>query len=595
MSPWRMERGACPGPEGTVRFSVWAPRARRVDVRLCGEGGRVDQSLEGREGGIFESVVPWRGAPMDYWFRLDGERDRPDPTSRYQPAGVHGPSRVVDPSAFRWTDAGWQGVETRDLVFYELHVGTFTQAGTFEALIDHLPALRDLGITAVELMPVAEFPGGRNWGYDGVDLYAPHSTYGGPEGLARLVDACHVRGLALFLDVVYNHLGPEGNYLAEFGPYFTDRTLTPWGPAINYDGPDSDEVRRFVVDNALSWITDYHVDGLRLDAVHGIFDRSARHILDEIAEAVHAQAERLGRRIQVIAESDLNDPRLVRPHGCGGYGLDAIWNDDFHHAIHTALTGERDGYYTDFGGTGPVAKALQERFVLDGAHSAYRRRRHGAPAGDVPPDRFVVFAQNHDQVGNRARGDRLSTLVPFEAQKLSAALVLLSPYVPLLFMGEEYGEINPFLYFVSHGDPALVEAVRRGRAQDFRSFRWSGKVPDPQDEATFVRSRLDRSLARKPGHTELLTLHRDLLHLRREEPSLRPGNARVKVECDARAEWIALALSPGEAPDLLALFNLKFPVARGKFRRDLKRLDQHGDAWFCLRADGVDQLERAPL
>jgi maltooligosyltrehalose trehalohydrolase len=511
--------------------------------------------LEARGDGVFETTVPGIAPGTDYLYRLEG-RDRPDPVSRHQPHGVHGASRVVDPGAFAWSDAAWRGLEMADLVLYELHVGTFTDAGTFDAAIPHLDALRDLGITAVELMPVAEFPGGRNWGYDGVHPYAPQSTYGGPEGLRRLVDAAHARGLGVVLDVVYNHLGPEGNYLGDFAPYFTDRYRTPWGQALNFDGPESDEVRRYFVDNARYWVTEFHLDGLRLDAVHAICDASATNVLAEIAAAVHGEEATLGRRLLVIAESDLNDPRLVRSPARGGYGLDGQWSDDLHHAVHAALTGERSGYYADFGGAGAVAKALRDRFVYDGARSVHRRRRHGAPARDVPADRFVVFAQNHDQVGNRATGDRLAALVPLAAQKLAAALVLLSPYVPLLFMGEEYGETSPFQYFVSHGDPALVEAVRAGRREEFAAFGWRGDVPDPQEEATFLRSRLVRSRAAAPPHAQVLRLYRDLLGLRRAEPALRPGAAAVDVLDDPAAGWVALARRLAGARDVLAVFNL---------------------------------------
>ncbi len=438
-------------------------------------------------------------------------------------------------------------------MIYELHVGTFTEAGTFDATSERLTALRDLGITAVELMPVAECPGSRNWGYDGVYPYAAQSSYGGPEGLRRLVDRAHGVGLGVILDVVYNHLGPEGNYLAEFGPYFTDRYRTPWGQALNFDGPRSDEVRRYFIDNALYWVSECHVDGLRLDAVHSIFDFSAVHILAEIAAAVHALGETLGRRTLVIAESDLNDPRIVRPPAQGGFGLDGQWSDDFHHAVHAALTGERGGYYADFGTVGAIAEALRERFVLRGGHSRFRRRRHGAPATDVPAERFVVFTQNHDQVGNRARGDRLATLVSFDAQKLCAALLLLSPYAPLVFMGQEYGETRPFLYFVSHGDPELVEAVRAGRRSEFAGFGWQGEVPDPQAVETFERSRIDWSSARSPSHAGMRRLHHDLLELRRNERSVWGVEARVTA---GTSDWIALRYGGSNGRALLAVFNV---------------------------------------
>ncbi len=553
-----LERGATVLPDGSTRFSVWAPRVERLAVRV-GSPGREREVPLARDGdGVFVAVVEGIAAGADYFYRLEGERDRPDPASRFQPRGVHGPSRIVDPGVFRWSDEGWKGLEMADLVLYELHVGTFTPEGTFEAVGDRLGELRELGVTAIEILPVAEFPGGRNWGYDGAHLYAPQSTYGGPQGLRRLVDAAHAAGLGVVLDVVYNHLGPEGNYLGEYGPYFTSRYRTPWGRAINFDGRESDEVRRYFVDNAVAWVREFHVDGLRLDAVHAIYDFGARHILEEVAAEVHDEAARSGRRALVIAESDLNDPRLLRPRDRGGYGLDGQWADDFHHAVHAALTDERQGYYVDFGGIRPVAQAIRDRFVLDGRRSAFRGRRHGAPAVDVPADRFVVFVQNHDQVGNRARGDRLSTLVSAEQLKLATALLLLSPYVPMLFMGEEYGEKNPFLYFTSHGDRALGEAVRDGRRKEFARFAWQGEVPDPQSEETFVRSRLDWARRAEPGHARLLGCTRDLLRIRREEPALRPGAADLEVASAPSEEggrWILVEYALDGALELVSVFN----------------------------------------
>jgi maltooligosyltrehalose trehalohydrolase len=541
--------------DGGVRFSVWAPHADGVTVRVLSGPCAGEWHLDAGHDGVFETHIAGLGEGVEYAYVLQGAGEKPlvraDPASRSQPRGVHGPSAVVDPSGFPWSDAGWRAPATADLVLYELHVGAFTDAGTFDAVLAELPRLRALGVTAIELMPVAEFPGARNWGYDGVHLYAPQSTYGGPEGLRRLVDGAHRIGIAVLLDVVYNHVGPEGNHLADFGPYFTDRYRTPWGLAVNFDGPDSDEVRRWVIDNARAWIRDFHLDGLRLDAVHAIHDASARHVLEDVAAAVHVEGARAGRGAVVVAESDLNDPRVVRAPERGGYGLDAQWSDDFHHAVHVALTGERGGYYVDFGGAASVAKVLADRFVLDGRRSVHRRRRHGAPAGDVPADRFVVFVQNHDQVGNRALGERLATLVPPERQRLAAAVLLLSPYVPLLFMGEEYGETNPFLYFTSHEYPALAEAVREGRRREFATFAWQGEVPDPQASETFLRSRLDRRNARAP----LRRLYEDLLRLRRTEPLLRPGGARTGVVADEEAGWVALRLAAEEVPSLLALFN----------------------------------------
>jgi maltooligosyltrehalose trehalohydrolase len=464
--------------------------------------------------------------------------------------------------------------------------------------------LRELGVTALELMPVAQFPGGRNWGYDGVHPYAAQSTYGGPAGLKRLVDAAHGEGLAVLLDVVYNHLGPEGNYLAEFGPYFTDRYRTPWGQAVNFDGPDSDEVRRYFVDNALYWITECHLDGLRLDAVHAIFDFGARHFLAELADAVHAQAALLKRRVHVIAESDLNDPRLVRTSDRGGYGLDGQWNEDFHHAVHAALTGERQAYYCDFGGVDQVAAVLERNFTLDGRYSAHRRRRHGMPAADVPPHRFVVFLQNHDQVGNRARGDRFAEIVPLPARRLGAALTLLAPSVPLLFMGEEYGETRPFLYFTSHADQALVEAVRQGRREEFAAFGWTEQPPDPQSEATFRRSRLSWDVEDDPARRHLGRLYRDLLAVRRAEPTLRAAEVQRHV-LHGPPGWIAVRMESGGRAALLAVFNLAdvettlgaAPPGQWRLRLSTEAEAYGGAGTECpatLHGDAGDGLTLAP-
>jgi maltooligosyltrehalose trehalohydrolase len=453
-----------------------------------------------------------------YVFRLENDRDRPDPASRYQPEGVHGPSEVVDHTAFSWTDKGWSGLALQSMIMYELHTGTFTPEGTFDAIISRLGDLKDLGINAIELMPVAQFPGKRNWGYDGVYPFAVQNSYGGPEGLKRLVNACHARDIAAILDVVYNHLGPEGNYVGEYGPYFTDKYRTPWGNAINFDGSYSDEVRNFFVRNALSWITDYHIDALRIDAIHGIFDYSARHFLRELGEAVHARAGELGRRIYVIPESDLNDVRVISPPELGGYGLDAQWNDDFHHCLHTLLTGEKSGYYKDFGAIDQMERAYRDGFVYSGQYSPFRKRRHGSSSKDRPASQFVVFSQNHDQVGNRMQGERLSSLVSFEALKLAAGCVILSPYLPLLFMGEEYGETAPFLYFVSHSDPGLIEAVRNGRKEEFKAFGWEGEPPDPQDERTFLASELHWEERTKGSHETLLRFYKQLIACERERP-----------------------------------------------------------------------------
>ena len=465
-----------------------------------------------------------------YQYVVDGGPPRPDPVSHAQPDGVHGPSQLIDHAAFAWRDGGWRGRPPAEMILYELHVGAFTPEGTFDAVIPRLDALRELGVTAVELMPVAPFPGARNWGYDGVAPFAVHRAYGGPAGLKRLVDACHARDLAVVLDVVYNHLGPEGNYLAEFGPYFTDTYSTPWGAAINFDDAWSDGVRNYFIENALHWFSHYHVDALRLDAIHGIMDRSANPFLKELAERTAAWSAESGRTAALIAESDLNDARILRPPSAGGFGLDAQWSDDYHHALHTLLTGETQGYYVDFGTVGQMATAMRDGFVISGQYSRFRKRRHGNSSADRPTDQFIVFAQNHDQVGNRLHGDRLSTLVSFEALKLAAAVVALAPAVPLLFMGEEYGEEAPFLYFVSHDDPGLIEAVRRGRKEAFLAFCWRGEPPDPQAEATFLRSKIDWTLRDTGRHRLLLEFYRELFRLRKATPPLsRPDRNRLDV------------------------------------------------------------------
>lgn len=511
--------GATPLPDGRCRFLVYAPFARTVEVLLLSPARRV-VPLEGDGAGTHHGIADGVAAGTLYLYRLDGAKERPDPASRHQPQGVHGPSMVTDPGAFRWRDREWKGIPLSSYILYELHVGTYTPGGTFDAVIPRLDSLVDLGITAVELMPVSQFPGIRNWGYDGVYPFAVQESYGGPEGLKRLVDACHLRGLAVVLDVVYNHLGPEGNYLSDFGPYFSDRYRTPWGSAVNFDGPCSDEVRRYFRDNALCWIREFHVDALRLDAIHGIMDFSASPFLSELASAVSDLRKEENRMAYLIPESDLNDARIVTPRDEGGNGLDAQWSDDFHHALHSLLTGERDGYYADFGGLEPMARAFKEGFVYSGQYSVFRRRRHGNRSRHLPAGKFVVFAQNHDQVGNRMRGDRLGTLVSFESLKLAAGVVLLSPYLPLLFMGEEYGEVAPFLYFVHHGDEGLIEAVRKGRKEEFAAFGWEGEIPDPQDEGTFLRSRLDPALRESGNHALLLSLHRELIRIRKADPVL---------------------------------------------------------------------------
>jgi maltooligosyltrehalose trehalohydrolase len=541
---------------GEVCFRVWAPRVRELSLRLISGGESRTFPLNAECDGYFSATIAGAGDGDRYFFILDNDAERPDPASRFQPEGVHGPSQVVNPAGFPWTDEGWKGLPLDEYIIYELHVGTFTSAGTFEAAIPMLDQLLELGVTAVELMPVAQFPGERNWGYDGVFPFAPQNSYGGPRGLKSLVDACHLRGLAVILDVVYNHLGPEGNYLGCFGYYFTDRYQTPWGDAVNFDGPYSDEVRRFFLSNALYWIREFHLDALRIDAIHGIFDFSARHILRELAEAVHGEAPALGRAVHLIAESSLNDVRTITPPELGGHGIDAQWNDDFHHALRTFLTGEREGYYMDFGDFSQLVTAFSEGFVYSGQYSRYRKRRHGSSSALLPAGRFVVFSQNHDQVGNRMRGDRLCKAVTLEQLKVAAGAVLLSPYIPLLFMGEEYGETAPFPYFVSHGDPELAEAVRRGRKEEFASFAWQGEVPDPQAEETFLSAKIDPELRHEGVHRILFSLYRELIRLRKDLDPLRKLSREEMEVVGIEPEKILVMKRWSGGDEVLCFFNL---------------------------------------
>ncbi len=504
--------------EGRSRFCVWAPSASEVELRIVSPRERIvplDRLMQGYYQATLENIEPG----SRYLYRINRDKERPDPASRLQPQGVHGPSQVMDP-AFEWNDKCWFGLPLQNYILYEIHTGTFTREGTFQAIIPFLDELKALGTTAIEIMPVAQFPGDRNWGYDGVYPFAVQESYGGPDGLKRLVDASHQRGLAVVLDVSYNHLGPEGNYLADFAPYFTDRYRTPWGAAINFDGADSNGVRRFFIENALYWITDFHIDSLRLDAIHAIYDNSPTTFIQDLACAVHHRAECLNRRSYLIAESNQNDVRVVRSRELGGYGLDAQWNDDFHHSVHVLLTGERAGYYGDYGEFRHLVKAFREGFVYSGEYSRHRRRAHGSSSREVPGYRMVAFSQNHDQVGNRMYGDRLSRLVSFEDLKLAAGTVLLSPFIPLLFMGEEYGETAPFLYFTSHSDATLVEAVREGRRAEFAAFLGEGEIPDPQSETTFQKCKLNRGLARERANSVLSGFYRELIQLRKTLPGM---------------------------------------------------------------------------
>jgi len=516
--------GARALPNGQAEYRIWAPKARQMAVKV---GGRA-HLMQPEKGGFFTTEAP----AGDYLFAFEGA-ELPDPASRHQPRGTRGPSRVTDPSALPWTDSAWKGLALEEYVLYELHVGTFTPEGTFDAIIPRLAALRDLGVTAIELMPVGEFPGARNWGYDVAFPYAPHSAYGGPAGLQRVVDACHRHGLAVVLDVVYNHLGPEDCILESFAPYASPRFDTPWGRPLDFDRP---EARRFVVDNALMWLADYHVDALRLDAVHALFDTTEPPIVRELAAAFHAEARRLGRRAWLFAETDQNDVRVIEE-----LGVDSHWNDDFHHALHALLTGARHGYFADFGRMADLAKAIEEGFVLDGSRaSAYHGRAHGTSSRYLKGPQLTAFAQNHDQIANASQGRRLSET------RVAAALLAFTPNVPLLFMGQEYGETAPFHYFISHQGEPLIDAVRRGRRKEFERFGASHDFPDPADPATFEACKLNWSLRDRTPHSQVLRFHRDLLSLRRRTPALSNGRRdQTRVRFDEAARWITIERGGG--------------------------------------------------
>ncbi len=514
-----------------LRYEVWAPSAATVGLEV--DGRRFDLAVDGGGWWTTDEIAPEPGDR--YGFSVDGSDPLPDPRSPSQPDGVHAASEWVDNTAFAWTDHDWRGVPLAGAVLYELHVGTFTPGGTFDDAIAMLPYLRGLGVDAVEVMPVASFPGERGWGYDGVGLFAPHAAYGGPDAMKRFIDACHDHGIGVVLDVVYNHLGPSGNYLGRFGPYFSERHHTNWGPAVNLDGPGSDEVRRFVVDNALMWLRDYHVDGLRLDAVHALVDDSAVHLLEQLADEVAALSSHVRRPLFLVAESDLNDPRFVRSHDAGGFGLDASWADEWHHALRSVLTGDTSGYYADFGTLEHLAKALRQAWVYDGIWSEHRGRHHGRPPTGLSGSQFVVCTQNHDQVGNRAVGDRPSSNMSDGRLRIAAALLLTSPFTPMLFQGEEWGTTTPFQYFTDHDDPELGRAVSEGRRNEFSYFGWDpADVPDPQDPSTFERSKLDWSEFDDDIHRSMSDWYRELIGVRRAFPCLSdPRLDRIDVEIDA--------------------------------------------------------------
>jgi maltooligosyltrehalose trehalohydrolase len=555
-------------------FSVWAPFAKSVDIVV--EDGAVPMLRQSDDHWYIE--LDESRVAAGYRYSVDDGPALPDPRSRWQPDGVHGASRIVNTRD--WHAAAVPGFRPRPLteaVIYELHVGTFTPEGTYAGAAKMLPYLVELGITHVELMPVATFPGGRGWGYDGVHLFAPFPSYGTPEELAVFVDACHSHGLAALLDVVYNHLGPEGNYLAAFGPYFSDRVRTNWGLALNYDGPYSDPVRQFVVDNALMWLREYGFDGLRLDAVHAIFGFEALHLLEELSKAVKRLGRQLGRELLLIAESDLNDPRLIRGTELGGYGLDAHWADDLHHGIHRFLTGESTGYYSDFNGLADIATALREGYVYQGQYSAHRRRRHGRPPRGISLDQLVVSSQNHDQVGNRAVGDRLSASLSVTQLKAAAALIVLSPCLPMLFQGEEWAASTPFLYFTDFLDEQLGKTVSQGRRAEFTAFNWQQEVPDPQLPETFMRSKLNWAEIREAPHADMLNWYRALIALRRVKAHW-TGSRRPEVDVDPDALWLRVVHAGVLAQFNFAAYPQTVPLPPGSWRLALCSTQAEGNS-----------------
>jgi maltooligosyltrehalose trehalohydrolase len=551
------------------RFSVWSPHARSLEVEITpspadGEATPRRQPLTSAGDGWWHADVADAGHGTDYAYRVDGGPPLPDPRSAWQPQGVHGPSRVFDAGRHAWQDGAWRGVDALGALFYELHIGTYTSEGTLDAATERLDHLVELGVDMVELLPVAAFPGVWGWGYDGVHAYAVHDPYGGPEALQRFVDACHARGLGVCLDVVYNHLGPSGNYLGSFGPYFTDKHHTPWGTAVNLDDEGSEHVRRWIVDNALRWFRDFHIDCLRLDAVHALVDDSPRHVLAQLSDEVAALSQELGRPLSLVAESDLNDPVMVEPTELGGLGMTAQWNDDFHHALHALLTGETQGYYADFGSLPVLAKTLTSVFHHDGGWSSFRGKPWGAPVDRARHSghRFLAYLQDHDQVGNRAVGDRVSATLTSGQLAIGAALVLTSPFTPMLFMGEEWGARTPWQFFTDHQESDLAEAVRQGRRAEFAEHGWdAADVPDPQDPATRDASVLDWDEPGRDPHAALLAWHRDLVALRRQEGELRdPRLDRVAVAFDTEARWVVVRRGTLRVVANLAAEQQRIPV-----------------------------------
>jgi maltooligosyltrehalose trehalohydrolase len=569
-------------------FRVWAPLRKKVDTVVNGKS----YSMQVDEYGYWSVTVDGISAGATYKFKLDDEHLLADPASLSQPEGVHGNSVIVD-RVFEWRDDEWKGLPLKDMIIYELHVGTFTSDGTFEAIISRLDYLIDLGVNAIEIMPVAQFPGDRNWGYDGVYPFAVQHSYGGVGKLKKLVDACHAKQVAVILDVVYNHVGPEGNYFGMFGPYFTDKYKTGWGLAINFDDAYSDGVRNFYWQNALMWLDEFHIDGLRLDAVHAIWDSGANHFIEELSRKVRALEQSRDKKKVLIAEFDLNNPRYINSFGKGGYGLDGQWTDEYHHALHSLMTKEVDGYYEDFGSIDHLAKAIRDSYVYTGQFSKHRKKRFGRSASENHYGQFVVFLQNHDQVGNRMAGDRISHHLLFDQLKVAAAAYLLSPHVPMLFMGEEYGEKNPFQYFISHTDPELVEAVRKGRKEEFAYFKWEGEVPDPQSEKTFNACKLSWSYQENESGRILLGFYRHLIAFRKSQPAMKEVERSLVDVWPIRDNNIIAFERKSVAQTLLIILNfgnitVNFSLARSYKHKML--IDSSTKAWLGKYENVPDQI-----
>ncbi|MGM1056913.1 MAG: malto-oligosyltrehalose trehalohydrolase [Bacteroidota bacterium] len=548
----RRKIGAAYNSNDKITFTVWAPLRNKVKVIFK---DRPSVALTKDHLGYWEKEVS--GIPIGsyYKFRLDEKEDFPDPASRYQPLGVHSWSAIVNQNSFSWNDSSWKGISLDQMVIYELHIGTFTRKGTFEAVISKLDHLLELGINCIEILPISQFPGDRNWGYDGVYPFAAQESYGGPEGLKKMIDACHQKGVAVILDAVYNHMGPEGNYLSQFGPYFTEKYQTPWGAALNFDDKYSDEVRNFFLENGRMWLEEFHFDGLRLDAIHEIIDRGAKHLLKELSLEVDKLQERTGKEYVLIAESDLNDTKVINPYEKGGFGLEGQWVDDFHHSLHTVLTGEQEGYYMDYGTMEQLAKAFKQAFVYDGQYSHFRKRTVGNSPAGLEFSKFVVSIQNHDQIGNRLLGERLSDLVSFEGLKLAAGVLFTSPYIPMLFMGEEFAEKNPFHYFISHGDADLVKAVQQGRKREFEYFNseTKGDFSDPQGTETFNDSKLNWNFKEEPAKKYLFEYYKYLIHLKKEGAFNAFRNNEITTEVDEERKILQVLSSADNK--LMALFN----------------------------------------